>query len=182
MTEWLGLILDSVLIVVVGAGVVQAIRLIRQLQDLRASRAEMERFVRDFNSAVGRAEASIKALRGAARESGDDLEKLVEKAGMVRDELNFIVESADSVADRLSVAASKVMRADQEPSAPAFAKAAERQVPASAKVSSPMEAPAGLSNKPAETSGITRPAFAKTIARQASRAEQELIQALKKMG
>jgi hypothetical protein len=173
MTEWIGLILDSVLIVVVGIGVVQAIRLIRQLQDLRASRAEMERFVRDFNSAVSRAEAGIKTLRSTARESGDDLEKLVEKAGMVRDELTFIVESADGLAERLSVAASKVMHSDQEPPKSAFSNAPTRQAPVSAN------AKADSGGKSAEVSEISR---SKASARQASRAEQELIQALKKLG
>lgn len=167
MTEWIGLFLDVVLIAVVGAGVVQAIRLIRQLQDLRASRAEMERFVRDFNGAVMRAEAGIKALRAAARESGDDLEKLVEKAVMVRDELNFIVESADGVAERLSIGASNVMRADR----PSSAKPQAANNP-----DAPVEQRA--SHKPTVVSS-TAPVRAEPP--PASRAEQELLQALKKM-
>ena len=160
MTEWIGLILDVVLIGVVGVGVAQAIRLIRQLQDLRASRAEMERFVRDFNGAVMRAEAGIKSLRAAARESGDDLEKLVEKAIMVRDELNFIVESADGVAERLSSKASNALTADQVPTN---------------KPSAPVEQRSG--QKPAAASV----ASVREDSPPTSRAEQELMLALKKM-
>ncbi len=158
MTEWIGLILDVVLIGVVGVGVAQAIRLIRQLQDLRASRAEMERFVRDFNGAVMRAEAGIKSLRAAARESGDDLEKLVEKAIMVRDELHFIVESADGVAERLSTKASNAMNTDQTPAN---------------KTPAPVEQRS--SQKPAAVAPV------REDAPPTSRAEQELMQALKKM-
>lgn len=167
MMEWLGLIVDIVMIVVVGAGVVQAIRLIRQLQDLRASRTEMERFVRDFNSAVMRAEAGIKALRSAARESGDDLEKLVEKAIMVRDELNFIVESADGVAERLSNSAADVMHADQKQA---------QKVPPPARTAPPVEQ--RTPNKPASAPPAPPVPEEKP---PASRAENELLQALKKL-
>lgn len=172
MTAWLGLILDTVLIGVVGVGVVQAMRLIQQLRDLRASRTEMERFVRDFNGAVGRAEAGIKALRSTARESGDDLERLIEKAGMVRDELHFLVESADGVAERLSSLASKTIR---EP-----APVVERK-PIS-KVSSAQQVPAveqRAARKPAAVSAASTPKIDRS---SVSRAEEELIQALKKMG
>ena len=166
MTEWAGLVLDGVLIVVVGIGVVQATRLIAQLRNLRADRAEMERFVRDFNGAVMRAESGIKSLRAAARDSGDDLEKLVEKATMVRDELNFIVESADGVAERLSVSATKVLHAD--PASPpknppeAVARGGPAAMPAA-------EMPAGVFQE------------ARPEGPPASRAEKELLQALQRL-
>jgi len=163
---WLGLILDVILIAVVAAGVVQAVRLIRQLQDLRTGRVEMERFVRDFNGAILRAEAGISALRTAARESGDDLEKLVEKAGMVRDELNFIVDSADVLADKLSNRMSQVKR-----SSPSLSSLSPRD-PETTQAS--VERRAG--NKPVATPQ------SKVEKGSISRAEQELIQALKKLG
>ncbi len=159
MTEWIGLVFDLVLIVVVGIGVVQATRLIKQLRDLKAGRADMDRFVREFNGAVSRAEAGIKALRAAARESGDDLEKLVEKAVMVRDELNFIVESADGVADRLSVSASNVLHAERSTS-PGKSVAETKQSEAT-------------SSKPSSQTS--------TEAVPSSRAEKELLQALQKL-
>jgi len=165
MTSWLTLILDGVLILVVSVGVVQATRLIAQLRDLRAGRVEMERFVRDFNSAVIRAEAGIKSLRSAARDSGDDLEKLVEKAVMVRDELNFIVESADSVAERLSVTASGVLHTETTPS----------QKPKAKSEAAP--APFAPSEPFAAAPTHTPPSRAEP----SSRAEKELMQALKKL-
>lgn len=154
MSEWVTLGVDGVLILVVGFGIIQAMRLIAQLRDLRSSRVEMDRFVRDFNAAVMRAEAGIKALRATARDSGDDLEKLVEKAVMVRDELTFIVDSADNVAERLSAAASGVMHTDK-PAAPSRATAAAPVAPPAAAL--PPEPP------------------------PASRAEKELLQALQKL-
>ncbi len=172
MTEWLGIFLDAALIAVVSAGVFQAIRLIRQLKDLRASRADMERFVRDFNIAVVRAENGIKALKTTARESGDDLEKLVEKANKTRDELTFIVESADSVAERLSGVAAKAIRTEPPASAsqPAAGKAAQ---------SSALRTEQRTARKPS-AAPVHTPASGERA--PLSRAEQELIQALKKLG
>jgi len=162
MTEWIGLGIDIAMILVVGAGVVQATRLILQLQDLRASRAQMERFVFDFNSAVTRAETGIKTLKSAARDSGDDLEKLVEKANSVRDELNFIIESADHMAEKLSTAATTAKRSQSE-GAEAEKAPVEKRSPPKPTIIASTAAPKG------ERVTI-------------SRAEQELMQALKKMG
>ncbi|MDD4615981.1 MAG: DUF6468 domain-containing protein [Alphaproteobacteria bacterium] len=168
MTVWVGLFLDAVLIGVVGVGIVQAVRLVRELRGLRASRVEMEKFVRDFNSAVLRAEEGVRGLRTAARESGDDLEKLVGKANLVRDELTFIMESADSVAERLSAKASKAMHS--EPPAPQEAKPVTRSPAANAPQAKPRkEAVAPIIPITTDRTSL-------------SRAEQELIQALKKLG
>ena len=159
MSEWIRSILDIALIAILGGGLVQATRLIGHLIGLRQSRLEMERFVQEFNSTVMRAEAGIKGLRMAARDSGDDLEKLVEKAIMVRDELQFITESADQLAERLSQSASAIMRperADVKPEAPAGAPVATftaRKAEAAAPAASPAS----------------------------SRAEKELLQALQKL-
>lgn len=175
MMQGLGIFLDAVLIAIVSAGVVQAVRLIRELRGLRASRADMDRFVRDFNMAVLRADEGIKTLKATARESGDDLEKLVEKARLVRDELMFIVESADSVAERLSGSATKAMRT--EPPKPVVAP----QAVAEAK---PVQKPATV----VQPKVVRKPAAAPVQAVASmdktplSRAEQELIQALKKLG
>ncbi|MDX2027592.1 MAG: DUF6468 domain-containing protein [Alphaproteobacteria bacterium] len=163
MGEWVRSALDIVLIALVAGGLVQASRLIRHLVTLRAGRAEMEGFVREFNTAVIRAEAGIKALRQAARDSGDDLEKLINKSGMARDELQFIVESADQLAERLTQAASSAVRAEPKPRieiAPEAPPAAEAPKLASVTPMAPRKA-----------EPISAP----------SRAEKELLQALQKM-
>jgi hypothetical protein len=163
MSEWIRSFLDLILIFCVGAGLVQATRLIKHLIDLRQGRVEMERFVHDFNATVMRAEAGIKGLRQAARESGDDLEKLVEKSQSVRDELQFIVETADQVAERLSKSASVVMR----PEVKAEAKTAHAK----------MEAQPG----PQVTSIVAKKNDLKDMPVPTSRAEKELLQALQKL-
>jgi hypothetical protein len=166
MAEWIRAALDLMLICMVGAGLVQAARLIGHLSGLRQGRVDMERFVHEFNATVIRAETGIKGLRSAARESGDDLEKLVEKAYLVRDELQFIVESADQVAERLSQAATTATRPET--------KAPEVRLAAAAKTESKSAAPqnsAAMSNIKTE----------KQAPAPASRAEKELLQALQKL-
>jgi Domain of unknown function (DUF6468) len=163
MSEWIQSLLDIVLIGIVGIGLVQAARLMSHLVELRQSRTDMERFVVDFNATVMRAEAGIKGLRMAARESGDDLEKLVEKAILVRDELQFISDSADQIADRLSVSASSVMRTETKPES----KHAESVEPR--EKSSTANIPARKSDAEKEESVPS------------SRAEKELLQALRKL-
>lgn len=168
MGEWIRSALDLVLIMMVGVGLYQAARLIRHLAGLRQGRVEMERFVHEFNATVVRAEAGIKGLRNAARESGDDLEKLVEKATMLRDELSFIVESADQIAERLSQTASNVVR------------------PEPVRAEKKVETPKPVAETPvvsAPTPSATQPRVAevKETTAPSSRAEKELLQALQKL-
>jgi hypothetical protein len=175
MTAWVGLILDVILMALVATGVVYAMRLIKQLQELKSGRAEMERFVRDFNAAVMRAEAGIKGLRAAAREAGDDLEKLIDKGHMVRDELNFIVESADNVAERLSITASAAMHGGSK--ATDKSKDDVRKAPPTAPITAPATASAAISGP-----GLIEPRGAgSNEAAPNSRAEKELLQALQKL-
>jgi hypothetical protein len=165
MSEWIRSLLDLILIGVVAAGLVQAVRLIRHLRELKQSRAEMERFVRDFNATVLRAENGIRTLKQTARENGDDLEKLVGKAGLIRDELQFIVESADHLAERLTSAASVAPRPDAlRPAEPA-----RSETPSAA-----------VTPMPARKAEAAAPASSASPA-PLSRAEKELMQALQKM-
>ncbi len=169
MGEWIRAILDVTLIGLIGTGLVQAARLIRHLATLQESRGDMERFVREFNTAVIRAEAGIKGLRQAARESGDDLEVLVEKAVVSRDELQFLVESADQVAERLSGAASSILRPARD----------ETKPPAQAVSGATPASPPSSIAKP--TAGGARASGPDDAKNAPSRAEQELLQALRKL-
>lgn len=195
LAEWIRSGLDLILILLVGVGLVQATRLIWHLAGLRASRVEMEHFVRDFNSTVLRAEAGIKGLKMAARESGDDLEKLVEKSTMVRDELQFIVESADQLADRLTAAASSVVRPqakapevktseERAPEIKAAPKPASTVTPPLAPPTLPVKAqekPAAQTQATPATPVTSLGARREQEAKPASRAEKELMQALQKL-
>jgi hypothetical protein len=173
MNPLVNLTFDVLLIVFVSIGIVQAMRLIRHLANLQQGRLEMQRFVQEFNTTVMRAEAGIKNLRQAARDSGDDLEKLVAKAVLVRDELSFIVESADQIADRLSENASSIIRSPEgETAKPAQPKSVP--VPVSSQTPPPVQ---GEKIAFFIKKSVEHPSAAAT-----SRAERELLQALEKLG
>lgn len=167
MLDIFGLFLDLVLIGLLGIGISYAIKLTRQLADMRASRADMERFVIDFNASVMRAEAGIQGLKNTARSSGDDLEKLIERGHGLRDELLFLTESADQIAARLSTTASRASQNTRP--APSAAPPVKEPAKPSAKVASAVSA---LSSVSQEEPGL----------KVSSAAEQELMRVLKKLG
>ena len=174
MSTIFSFILDIILIALLIAGIVYAMRLSKQLAGLRASRAEMERFVVEFSTTVQRAESGIRGLKLAARTGGDDLEKQIEKAHLLRDELQFLVESADQIATRLSETATIATRTT----------APEQQSQPMASVtvlSQPKQAP---ENKPASVKSLSASAEKKVphVKGAQSAAENELLKALEKLG
>ncbi|MDX9689728.1 MAG: hypothetical protein EOM37_05885 [Proteobacteria bacterium] len=162
--SFIAIFLDVVMIGLLGTGIFYAVRLTRQLAEMRASRAEMQRFVIDFNQTVLRAEAGVQNLKHTARSSGDDLEKLIEKSHSLRDELMFLVESADQAANRLSQRATS-------------AKSVAAPTPQTTTPSSPKNI-----KEPASAPKATVPKAEPFSFKAASTAEQELLRVLKKLG
>ncbi|MBI1273654.1 MAG: hypothetical protein GC131_06190 [Alphaproteobacteria bacterium] len=163
-------LLDITLIGLIVAGIFYAIRVERHLSGIRASRAEMERFVHDFGSTVNRAEAGIKGLKEVARDSGDDLERLIERSQTMRDELRFVVEHADKLAERISSMSVQMRQPAQNPIA-----AAQPQ---------PARATSGAAGAGGTAAAQTGEDLAETSMEDAhvkSRAERELMQALRKL-
>lgn len=156
MGSVLSVLLDLMMMSLLVTAIAYAIKLHRQLAALRASRGEMEKFVAEFSATVQRAEASVRGLKQAAREGGDDLERQIEKAHGIRDELAFLVDSADKIATRLSDRAATATRA----TAPEAAKTAPKAPPTS----------------PPQTD------VRKATPATASAAERDLLKALEKLG
>ncbi|WP_366656467.1 DUF6468 domain-containing protein [Fodinicurvata sp. EGI_FJ10296] len=101
-----GLVLDSMIVVLLGATIVYAIILNKRLQSLRNNRAELEQAARAFAEAAYRADESIRSLRSASDGAGAELREQIHRAQSLRDELKFLVEAGEGLADRLEVAAS----------------------------------------------------------------------------
>lgn len=165
---YFNLFLDVVLIGLLVAGIRYAMKLTQQLADMRTGRVEMERFIVQFNSTVGRAEAGVNGLKLAARSCGDDLEKLIEKGQLLRDELNFLTESADLIANRLSTSASQITRATESQ----VQAKAPTQEQASMQTATKSTKPLVQEMKSAMASSGKTP----------STAERELLRALEKLG
>lgn len=105
MTAHYGLILDSLIVVLLIATIVYAAMLNRRLAGLRDNRKELEQAVRSFGEAAARADAGIKGLKRAAEETGQRLQKDVDRGEALKDELTFLVETAEALCARLEAGA-----------------------------------------------------------------------------
>jgi hypothetical protein len=96
--EWT---LELVLVVLLGATLVQAIRLERALGVLKRDRASLESLVAGFNTSTHQAESGIQRLHAAADGAGRQIETQLSKSESLKDDLAFLTERGDRLADRL---------------------------------------------------------------------------------
>ena len=106
--QWL---LELVLIGLLAATLVHAIRLERALGVLKRDRAALEALVRSFNDSTRQAETGVERLREAADGAGRHLARQLEQVRRVEGDLGFLIERGDALADRLDVA----VRAARQP-------------------------------------------------------------------
>jgi hypothetical protein len=101
MSPLVSIIIDVVMVGLLAATIAYAIILNRQIIALRESRGEMAELIQGLNDAMARAETGVRTLKKAASETGEDLQRTVNKAQTLRDELEFMIEAADALANRL---------------------------------------------------------------------------------
>jgi hypothetical protein len=97
------LFIDLLLIALLGATLVQAVRLERTLGSLRRDRAELERMIAGFDGATRQAEAGLDRLRGAADGTGRQIARQIEQAASLQQDLEFLSARGDKLADRLDM-------------------------------------------------------------------------------
>jgi hypothetical protein len=86
------------------ATIAYAIILNKQIIKLRESRGEMAELIQGLNDAMSKAEGGVRNLKKTASDTGEDLQRTVNKAQTLRDELEFMIEAADAMATRLGTA------------------------------------------------------------------------------
>lgn len=101
MSPLVSIIIDVVMVGLLAATIAYAIILNRQIIALRESRGEMAELIQGLNDAMARAETGVRTLKKAASDTGEDLQRTVNKAQTLRDELEFMIEAADALANRL---------------------------------------------------------------------------------
>ncbi len=161
------LILDVVIIGLLIATIIYAINLSRHLGRLRNSRAELETLIRGFNEAIARADIGVKGMKKAAAETGDGLQRNIDRAQKLRDELQLIVETGEALANRLDIAVSRKGSGPAVDAGAARAPAREARTPVA-----PEEPPARTPESPPR-----RPP-ASDDRNGLSRAERELLEAM----
>lgn len=178
----LALILDMAIVVLLVATIGYAVILNRQLSRLRDGRAELEELVRGFAEATGRAEAGVQGMRRMAAESGEKLQKAVDRAQAIRDELQFMTEAADSLAARLEGAVGQARPVQAAPQAMPAGRPAGPPLTAS-RPADPPRRPAEAARRPMDpppppTAAVHAAPQPGQGAGARSRAERELMQAL----
>lgn len=97
----LGVVLDILMVLLLGAVLAYAVMLNKRLAQLRSNKDELAKVINAFNEATQRAEASIPRLRKAADDIKSQLEDRIEKAVSLKDDLAFMIDRSDSMANRL---------------------------------------------------------------------------------
>lgn len=199
MSPLISLIIDLVLVGLLAATIAYAIILNKQIIKLRESRGEMAELIQGLNDAMSKAEGGVRNLKKTASDTGEDLQRTVNKAQTLRDELEFMIEAADAMATRLGAVGDRdagrgsAARTPIKP--PLAARPAVRPSPImhdddhDEPPPARLEAPRRMAPPPpqAETrdSGSRDSAPRDSMAREGeslSRAERELLQAIENAG
>ena len=97
----LDIVLECVLVVLLIATLLHAVRLERALGVLRGERAALGDAVANLESGTRQAESGVEQLRAAADGAGRQLARQVEKAAALQDDLRFLLSRGESLADRI---------------------------------------------------------------------------------
>jgi hypothetical protein len=98
--EWT---LEIVLVVLLLATLIQAVRLERALGILKRDRVALEALIAGFNASTRQAESGVDRLKAAADTAGRRIEQQIAESITLKDDLLLLTERGDRVADRLDV-------------------------------------------------------------------------------
>lgn len=107
----LGLLFDVAITALLAATIFYAVRLSRDLETFRTTRADLSQAMQDIAGHVTKAQAAVEELRVHAGQSAINLQSLVTQADQVARELEMVVEAGNALANRLEGAASQAAAA-----------------------------------------------------------------------
>ena len=111
----LGLVMDGLVLVLLGATIVYAARLSKNLKNFREGRKELEKLIADLSSQIIRAEGAIDGLKSSARDMSRDLQRQLDEAKDVSGDLEIMTRGANNMADRLDKAADRHRAMEAQP-------------------------------------------------------------------
>lgn len=100
-TEWLGLIMDGVVAVLLLAAIPSFLVLSRRLKTMQDGQDGMRKLIEGLNVATEQARRSVADLKLAAANAGQELEAQLKTARQMADELALMVDAGDNLANRL---------------------------------------------------------------------------------
>lgn len=187
------LFMDAVILAFLGGTIFYAMRLMKALDNFRSNRGEMQKLIKELSEHIDHAQIAINGMNEASKNSGEELQGVINDARRLSDELRQVNAAGEGMAQRLENLATDNRKAAQA-STPGYsgggiaaAVAREEALSAPANPSSSMEKPYSEPPKDDEA-----PAFfiqdreynsdADAAGGTQSLAEKELLEALRKRG
>lgn len=170
MDTVLSLIIDVMMAFLLIMTIVYCRKLNTRIQVLQDSRSELAQIIREFDESTERATKSIAEIHEATRRLSENIQHKIDKANYLVDDLQTMIEKGNRVAGAAEVAAGGARAAMAMPREADISKAHRR---------SGIESIATGTATAAATSAAAPESSARR-ARQRSRAEQEVLDALKK--
>jgi hypothetical protein len=99
--EMIGLVMDFLLLLFLGAMMFFAWSLSKNINVFRKSRKELDKLVQDLSRQIEKADTAVAGLKNSARDAGRGLQDLVNEAKALSEELQIMTESGDNLAGRL---------------------------------------------------------------------------------
>tara|TARA_B100001750_G_C15511864_1_gene604233 strand:+ start:1650 stop:2273 length:624 start_codon:yes stop_codon:yes gene_type:complete len=97
----LGMMLDIVILVLLLATIIYAVRLTAYLKKFKDSRSDLEGVIKDLSVHVNKAEKAMADLNDAVDISSHDLKDRMNSANKMFDELEMVIQTGDALANRL---------------------------------------------------------------------------------
>ncbi|NDF11725.1 MAG: hypothetical protein EB060_02780 [Proteobacteria bacterium] len=169
------MILDALLACLLLATIGYSWKLSRKVSAINDSRKELENFIKEFNTAISRAEVSIATLRTLSSDTDVSLKSHIEKARFLTNDLAFFTYKGNSVANRLESRISESRMVDPDPMGLKSGKtAAEPDDAAKSAVWKFPEKPAQPIKKSSEMSPSKKQALDSALALLAKRKKPEV--------
>lgn len=93
--------LDLIVIALLVATILYAVKLNKQLTTLYQSRGELQSFLQSFTESLTKAELSMQALRSTGETTFTAVHEALTKAQALRDDLSYLVERGEAIASNL---------------------------------------------------------------------------------
>jgi hypothetical protein len=184
------LALDAVVAVLLLVTILYCWALNRRIRILQDSKGELAKLIKHFDESTERASESIIALQTASKKIGETIQTRIDKAKYLVDDLSFMIDKGNKLADQMESGISSQRRQLSPPSRSAAPSrsappAAERPVPqptmsrakAVSSLESVLERMQGRTAAEPQQPGVPKKPV--LTARPRSKAEQELLEAIK---
>src|SRR5262245_25835633 len=97
----LGIILDCVVLIFLGITIYYAVKLTESLNTFRSTRQEFDRIMHNLNRNINDAHTGIDGLKRAAKETGQDLQKIISDSRKMAVQLETINEDAAKLLEQM---------------------------------------------------------------------------------